>query len=367
MRDIIKADISYKQQKEPATELRGARSGGFDIYKKWKTVDDVEKNIAGLPEEVKKILRVQPETAEEKEDRFWKEMFRKPDLKETVREIVQNKKIAKTFLSDRLFGFLFQSGWRGRMIPDSDKPGMRLEGQWAERLKRGEKENFIEEEIFKFMNGFWRSGEAPYASAKELKEYQAGFNEEGERLASRRAKMTAAETDLALKITAENKKRAKERMAEELRKMQSDKRKDELSVQYSDNERKRNANRDNLENAKFIEELFKQLKSKLSAADYAEIWLDAINGIHNNRIREAAFRGAMAYFDEMENYIEASDGGLAPQEAKGKKIKMLAGQFANTLEQLRHAKEMGRDAEASAEHARFILRAILQLLEKQKI
>lgn len=362
MVELIKIDSP--QNTEPAPELENKSVGDFDISKKWKTLEDVQNNIAGLPEKVKKILKTEQAISPEEQKRnLWEKFFKKPTLEEMVDEIIKNRKIAKVILSDHLFEFLFKSGWHGHMTPDSDKSGMRLEGQWAERLKRGEKDSFIEEEILKFMDGFWQSETTPYVSVKELKEYQSGFNAESERLASQCAKRMVAETDLGLKITVERKKRAQEKMAEELRKMQSDKRKDELTAQYGDNERRGNTNYINLENARFIEKLFKKLKPKLSQTEYVELWLDAIQEVYNNKVKEAAFRGAMSYLEKEVNGSEVIGDNSILREQK---IKMLAGQFANTLEQLRHAKEMGRDAEASAEHARFILRAILQLLEKQK-
>ena len=263
--------------------------------------------------------------------------------------------------------------------------GMKLEGQWEQRILRGEEPEFVRQEIKDMMVELWENEKMPYSSADDLEKYVKDCEEEIKIIAKKYKEEQEKERSLYRQLRKTKQKHAQKEIKQKLADFEHFWRGStarlsgkeyirgyaaDLEEQSDFNKRRLKILKINFENAQLVEIVFKGLKKKLKPEEYAEIWYSVVTKMKDPDIGREAFEGLMDWLEDTEETQDKAVDTEQMIESYVKKIKFLSDQFMKTYDQLQHAEQAGRQKEEtvdSAEHARFILRTILKFLEKIKI
>lgn len=340
--------------------------GDCDINSEWKTIEDLDKNIARLPKRVRDlILKGQTDRATsttyspeaQLTELLRKLLFEKTAEERAVEIVKRGKKEAIDFLVSQIFYHL---------------ENQQFFQQQKERIRRGVDEATLKKEVGDFISQLWDKSEAPWMNSSKLSKLAGGFREEIDRLNREIKERKDVIYEIRKQRHATKLKGQRRKLDERLERFtkiygeplfdtfRSKGYLRDLELQLFHNQEEVEKIKRRVESAELIEQVFERVKPKLNPSDMADIWIRVFSGTRDLILESVALDAILDWYTE---HSEISE--LEQQLDYSEKIDLLIRKFGDVFVYLHQEKREGESAAASVQHAQIILRKLLDFINKQ--
>ncbi len=354
--------------------------GKCDIDRPWKNLDEFNENVKALSDSTLNEIfgsMVDIATQDEKSSKlaeFLQSIEIISPVERAEQSLINNSlKENQIILSLQLEAYLRKTDFFRPWL------GMDIKRYWINKLEHGSSVEDLSEELKKWMDNLWDKYEAPFYSADDSQKIYDGYLKESKQSFEEVGDIQNKRRELQDKLWSLPKGKRKQRaeLKKQIKALCSGSRAEELEELGFRSKSGAEKWQQIVDDAKFIETLFKGIKSKISPEDYADIWMKTAHAFEERRLSglnidprlmEAVIKGVISWLDEVDSKEECE---LQPNDEESKrrlakKINILKKEFKSLYNYIKNADREDDSLFASIQHAQQVLRILLKAMDDMR-
>ncbi len=351
--------------------------GNCQIDKPWEKMADLERNVAALPDSTHQIIfGISLQEADKSAEQSSKLIeFFKAIRGLTSKERAENSLKKNSFEDNKdILSFAIEQ-YLSRTEFFNPLFSFTLKKYWSERIKKGTTVDELSQEVVDWMNSMWDQGQAPFYSATEAKEIYNGYKEEYKTSITEIREREKQKSELSREMwaLAASKRRQRADLERKIQALYADPRQKEREGLGKESGYKASDWQKVIDDAEYIETLFRGIKSRMTQEDFADIWMrsarrfeaDKFNRQNNDsQLSDIFLQGIISWLEDTNKEGIPQENNEEAKRRLEKKINILKEQFVNLYNYLKRAKRDDTSMAASIQHSQQVLRMLLKAMEE---